>query len=81
LECWSQIYPLGFFGCALENDHTGAVAADKLTRLSQWYDYLAQLGIGVVLFNPLFESDSHGYDTADFFAVDRRLGDLDTFRR
>ena len=43
-----QIYPLGFFGCAMHNDHTGGVADDKLARLSEWYDYLEALGVGVV---------------------------------
>ena len=29
----------------------------------------------------LFESTSHGYDTVDYFQVDRRLGDRDALRR
>ena len=31
--------------------------------------------------SPLFESDTHGYDTADYFAIDRRLGDVELFKQ
>ena len=47
-ETLKQIYPLGFFGCDMHNDHTGPTATDKLVRLAEWYDYLEELGVGVV---------------------------------
>ena len=67
-----QIYPLGACGAERENDfgvtrHRLGVIADEIPRLKE-------LGVGAVLFNPLFESERHGYDTVDFFKVDRRLG-------
>ncbi|KAK3286409.1 hypothetical protein CYMTET_6037 [Cymbomonas tetramitiformis] len=77
---WYQIYPLGFFDCSPQNDHTEP-QEDKLSALAAWYDYLEELGVGVILFNPLFESDSHGYDTTDYFDVDRRLGTVAAFRK
>ena len=43
-----QIYPLGFFGCDMHNDHTAPAAEDKLAQLGDWYDYLEALGVGVV---------------------------------
>lgn len=32
------------------------------------------MGIYALYLGPLFEPAAHGYDTADFFTVDRRLG-------
>ena len=53
---------------------SGAVS-HRLPRLAEWIPHLQKLGISAVYLCPLFESDSHGYDTRDFRAVDRRLGD------
>ena len=39
------------------------------------------MGISAVLFNPLFESDAHGYDSRDFSKVDCRLGTNDDFKK
>ncbi|MDY2618734.1 MAG: alpha-amylase family glycosyl hydrolase, partial [Oscillospiraceae bacterium] len=66
-----QIYPLGLCGAPAQND---GVQAHRILRLLDWVDHIAALGCDCVLFNPLFESDAHGYDTRDFFAVDCRLG-------
>jgi len=35
---------------------------------------LLSLGINALYIGPLFESSSHGYDTVDYYHVDRRLG-------
>ena len=32
------------------------------------------LGVNALYLGPLFESSAHGYDTADYYQVDRRLG-------
>ncbi|KAK3278830.1 hypothetical protein CYMTET_13260 [Cymbomonas tetramitiformis] len=77
---WYQVYPLGFFDCVLHNGHEEP-PEDRISALALWFDYLEELGVGVVLFNPLFESDSHGYDTTDYFKIDRRLGTVDAFRK
>ena len=69
-----QIYPLGFCGCARVNDGASTPEPAPLLKAIDWADYLQNLGIGAVLFNPLFESDCHGYDTRDFKHVDSRLG-------
>lgn len=62
---WYQIYPLGFFNCPSNNDHTGEII-ERLSGLLPNIDHLKALGVGCVLFNPLFESDTHGYDTSDY---------------
>eukprot|EP00961_Rhodomonas_salina_P079316 1065982-Rhodomonas_salina.4 len=30
----------------------------------------------MIYFSPIFESETHGYDTVDYFQIDRRVGDL-----
>ncbi len=67
-----QIYPLGFCGAERENDF-GEVR-HRLGKISAEIPRLKESGVTAVLFNPLFESERHGYDTVDFYKVDRRLG-------
>lgn len=69
-----HIYPLGFFGAPPHNNHH-TPPTPRLADLRRWYDHLSGLGVTVIYFGPLFESGSHGYDTVDYFSVDRRLGD------
>ena len=45
-----------------------------ILKLGTWAPYHERMGFGAVLLNPVFESDSHGYDTRDLTRVDRRLG-------
>lgn len=73
-----QIYPLGYCGAERENDF-GQVR-HRLSVIEEQIPYIQKMGFTAVLFNPLFESERHGYDTVDFFHVDRRLGDNADFR-
>ena len=66
-----QIYPLGLCGAPLQND---GVQAHRILRVLDWVEHIKKLGATCVLFNPLFESDAHGYDTRDYNKVDCRLG-------
>ncbi len=66
-----QIYPLGFCGAPFEND---GVLQHRILKVKDWIPHLQKLGVTAVLFNPLFESDTHGYNTRDFGKVDTRLG-------
>ena len=66
-----QIYPIGFCGAPLSND---AIVTPRIRKVLDWTDYLQSLGIDAILFNPVFESDTHGYDTKDFTKLDCRLG-------
>lgn len=66
-----QIYPLGAFGAPFENDH---VPAHRILKAESWLPHLEKIGVNAVLFNPLFESVSHGYNTTDMRKVDDRLG-------
>ena len=66
-----QIYPLGLCGAPLQNDGDQAQAGEhRILRVLDWVEHIKRLGATCVLFNPLFESDAHGYDTRDYNKVD-----------
>ncbi|OGO16041.1 MAG: hypothetical protein A2Z14_03580 [Chloroflexi bacterium RBG_16_48_8] len=45
------------------------------------FDYLLDLGINALYFNPIFQSTSnHRYNTTDYFKIDPKLGTTDDFR-
>jgi glycosidase len=72
-----HIYPLGFCEAPARNDFS-APPTDRLKKIYDWIPHLKQLGINAIYLGPVFESSAHGYDTADFFSVDRRLGTNDS---
>lgn len=76
-----QIYPLGFCGAPFENpcDPCEETAPDRqdgcgIRKVIDWIPHLQKLGIGAIYFSPLFESDTHGYNTRDYRKIDNRLG-------
>lgn len=72
-----HIYPLGFCDAPARNDFTSA-PVPRLEKIYEWIPHLRELGINALYLGPLFESTAHGYDTADYFHVDRRLGTDET---
>lgn len=68
-----HIYPLGMCAAPARNDLT-SVPVPRLEKIIDWIPHLRDLGITALYLGPLFESTAHGYDTADYFHVDRRLG-------
>ena len=75
-----HIYPLGFCGAPAQNDFCSP-ANPRLEQLYGWIDHLQALGINALYLGPLFESSAHGYDTVDYYHVDRRLGNNETLTR
>jgi len=75
--CFYHIYPLGLCGCPGNNDFNSA-SVPRLERLNPWLDHMVDMGMNAVYLGPVFESTSHGYDTADYYHVDRRLGSNET---
>ncbi len=65
-----QIYPLGLCD-ALKG---GSPDEHKILKVIDFIPHITKLGATCVLFNPLFASDYHGYDTKDFLTLDPRLG-------
>jgi cyclomaltodextrinase / maltogenic alpha-amylase / neopullulanase len=68
-----HIYPLGFCGAPLKNDFCSP-PCPRLEQFYGWMDHLQGLGATALYLGPVFESTAHGYDTADYYQVDRRLG-------
>lgn len=73
-----NIYPLGFCGAPKENDF---VQSYRLDKIYDFIPHLKRMGVNAIVFNPLFESTRHGYDTIDYKKVDSRLGDNDSFKK
>ena len=71
-----QIYPLGFCGAPAENNGEKTHA---ILKVLDWVEHIKATGATCVLFNPVFESDRHGYDTRDYFTLDGRLGTNEDF--
>ena len=90
-----QIYTLGFCGAPFDNPLEPSAALNqenmaaagrgeedlhRILKVLDWIPHLKRLGVTAVYFNPLFESDSHGYNTRDYRRVDNRLGTNEDFR-
>lgn len=73
-----NIYPLGYCGAPKENDR---VQSYRLDKILDSIEHFKRLGVNVILFNPVFESSRHGYDTIDYRKIDCRLGDNASFKR
>jgi glycosidase len=69
-----HIYPLGLCG-APQRNHFDEGVESRLDSLIPWLDHIHSLGANSIYLGPVFESSSHGYDTTDYYRVDRRLGD------
>lgn len=74
-----QIYPLGFTGADFENNK-GAAPDAPIARVAEWIPHMKKLGINAIYFSPMFESDTHGYNTRDYRMIDRRLGSNEDFK-
>ena len=74
------IYPLGMCGAPPANDFNAA-PQPRLQTLLGWTDHWHALGVNTLALGPIFESSRHGYDTADYFHLDRRLGTHEEFAR
>ena len=68
-----QIFPLGLCGAPSLNDFIQEPSC-RLNRLLDWIKHLKKLEVNAVYLGPVFESTSHGYDTADYLMVDRKIG-------
>ena len=71
-----QIYPLGFCGAPFQND---GIEESRIRKIIDWADHIEALQCNAIYFSPIFESDSHGYDTRDYSKIDCRLGTNEDF--
>ncbi len=73
-----QIYPLGFCGAPFEND---GILEHRIVKVMDWIPHLQKVGINAIYFSPVFESDTHGYNTRDYTKIDCRLGTKEDFKK
>ncbi len=73
-----QIYPLGFSGAPFEND---GVTQSRILKVLDWIPHIKKLGVNALYFCPVFESDTHGYNTRDYTKIDCRLGTNEDFKK
>ena len=72
-----QIYPMGFCGSPFEND---GVEQSRILIVEDWIPHIKNLGCNAIYFSPIFESDTHGYNTRDYRMLDKRLGTNEDFK-
>ena len=72
---WWQVYPLGFLGAEKRALAAGSRPVHRLCDIIGWLDYAVELGASGIALGPVFSSETHGYDTVDYFTIDSRLGD------
>lgn len=75
-----HIYPIGYFGCPRQNDFQSE-PTHKILKLIDDIPHIKELGCNAIYFGPVFESSAHGYDTADYTKLDRRLGTNEDFKK
>ena len=73
-----QIYPLGFCGAPFEND---GQCESRILKVIDWIPHIEKLGANAIYFSPVFESDTHGYNTRDYTKIDCRLGTNEDFKK
>ena len=73
-----QIYPLGFTGVPFEND---GVQRHGILKVIDWIPHIKKTGCNAIYFSPVFESDTHGYNTRDYKKIDVRLGTNEDFKK
>ncbi|MBN2281639.1 MAG: alpha-amylase [Candidatus Marinimicrobia bacterium] len=74
-----HIYPLGFCGAPSKNNFQSK-PIERLYKVTDWIGHMKKLSINALYLGPVFESVEHGYDTVDYFQVDRRLGTNETLK-
>lgn len=71
-----QIYPLGFCDAPFEND---GIQSSRILKVLDWIPHIKRIGANAIYFSPVFESDTHGYNTRDYKKIDVRLGTNEDF--
>ncbi len=72
--------PLGFLGAERNAGSGGKEHASRLRALEPWLNYMIELGCNGLALGPIFDSETHGYDTVDHHRIDARLGSEDDLK-
>ena len=74
-----HLYPLGFCGCERFRSEAKELDKGRILKVIEWIPHLKSLNMNAVYFGPIFESFEHGYDTTDYYTIDKRLGTNEEF--
>lgn len=73
-----QFYTLGF--CGVLEPSRIYEEENRLVKIDKWIPHLKEMSVNAIYFAPIFESSYHGYDTKDYYKVDKRLGTNKDFK-
>ena len=73
-----QFYTLGF--CGVLEPSRVYEEENRLTKIEKWIPHLKEMSVNAIYFAPIFESSYHGYDTKDYYKIDKRLGTNKDFK-
>ncbi|MBE6072049.1 MAG: alpha-amylase [Clostridium butyricum] len=73
-----QIYPFGF--CGVLEPNREYEEKNRLLMIEECIPHLKEMNINAIYFSPVFESTYHGYDTKDYYKIDKRLGTNEEFK-
>jgi glycosidase len=74
-----HIYTFGLCGAPFRNEDSAIV--QRMEEVESWIPHIRDLGVDAVIFSPVFQSLTHGYDTTDYRRIDNRIGDNESFAR
>lgn len=74
-----HIYPLGFCGCERFRSEAKELDKGRILKVIEWIPHFKSMNMNAVYFGPVFESFEHGYDTTDYYNIDKRLGTNEEF--
>ncbi len=75
-----HIYPLGFCGCEKFRSEAEDLPNGRILKILEWIPHFKKMNFNAIYFGPVFESFEHGYDTTDYFKIDKRLGTNEEFK-
>jgi glycosidase len=73
-----QFYTLGI--CGVLEPGREYEEENRFTKIEKWIPHLKEMSVNAVYFAPIFESSYHGYDTKDYYKIDKRLGTNEDFK-
>lgn len=73
-----QFFTLGECG-VLEPDKVYE-SENRFVKIEKWIPHLKEMSINAIYFAPIFQSSYHGYDTIDYYKIDKRLGTNKDFK-
>ncbi|MDI6802878.1 MAG: glycoside hydrolase family 13 protein [Bacteroidota bacterium] len=88
-----QIFPERFYNADTTNDPPNTQPWGAIPKYNNYFggdlngvieklDYIQDLGVNAIYFNPVFESNSnHKYHTTDYFKIDDNFGDDKIFKQ